>query len=251
MRNYAKSNLEKTPIFQDKKLVEEKLVPFVPIKDAGRNYRKEEGVLSPKSFFVIVSGGEKTERLYFKIISNQDKFKQIKIEFIADAKQLNPKGLLETAIYKQEHYKTSQENKPDEIYIVSDIDDFMSELLEIKPNCENLNIPLIISNSCFEIWLYYAYFDFEQIIAFVVPENKLQISKSFRRWMPSSINPVKAIFNIEQNIKNAKIHYEEDENGIPKLFSTNMFVLAEKILPLIDSELKKLIAKNENKKNCP
>jgi hypothetical protein len=155
--------------------------------------------------------------------------------------------LLETAIYKQEHYKTSQENEPDKIYIVSDVDHFMSELLEIKPDCEKLDIPLIINNSCFEIWLYCACF--EQIVGFTVPENKSQISKSFRRWMPSNINPIKAILSVEQNIKNAKIHYAEDENGIPKLFSTNMFVLAERILPLIDSELKKLIAENEQRKS--
>ena len=247
MRSYTKSNPEKTAIFQPKQDVEEKVVPISTIKDAGGNYRKDEGTLSPKSFFVIVSGGEKTERLYFKIISNQDRFERIKIEFIADAKQLNPKGLFETALYKQEHYKTSQENEPDKIYIVSDVDDFMSELLEIKPNCKKMNIPLIISNSCFEIWLYYAYS--EQIVGFAKPENKSQISKSFRRWMPGNINPVKAILSIEQNIKNAKNHYEEDENGVPKLFSTNMFVLAEKILPLIDSELKKLIAENEQKKS--
>ncbi|MDR2651980.1 MAG: RloB family protein [Prevotellaceae bacterium] len=255
MRNYAKSNPEKTAFLQPEKNVEEKVVPSsVTIKDAGANYRKEEGALLPKSFFVIISGGEKTERLYFKIIANQDRFERIKIEFIADAKQLNPKGLLDTAIYKQEHYKTSQEDEPDKIYIVSDVDDFMSELLEIKPDCEKLNISLIVSNSYFEIWIYYAYF--ENITGFVMPENNLQISKSFRRWMPSNVNPVKAILNIEQNIKNAKTHYEEDENGIPKLFSTNMFVLAKGILPLIDRELKKLIAENErkqvkNKKTCP
>jgi len=250
MRIYEKSNPEKNAFLQQKKIVEEKVTPLsVTIKDAGENYRKEEGILLPKSFFVIVSGGEKTERLYFKIISNQDRFERIKIEFIADAKQLNPKGLLETAIYKQGHYKTSQENEPDKIYIVSDVDDFMSELLVIKPDCERLNISLIISNSCFEVWIYYAYF--ENVTGFILPENNLQISKSFKRWMPSNVNPTKAILNIEQNIKNAKAHYEEDENKIPKLFSTNMFLLAEEILPLIDRELKRLIAENEQKKVKP
>jgi hypothetical protein len=47
-----------------------------------------------------------------------------------------------------------------------------------------------------------------------------------------------------------KNNYEEDAYSIPKLFSTNMFVLAEKILPLIDSELKKLFEENKlNKLN--
>jgi len=246
MRNYEKTNPEKPALILQQKIVEEDIVPIVePIKNAGENYRKEDGVLFPKSFFVVVSGGEKTERLYFKIISNQDKFERIKIEFIADAKHLNPKGLFETALYKQEHYKTSQENEPDKIYIVSDVDDFLSELLEIKPHCEKMDISLIINNSCFEIWLYYAYF--AKITGFVVPENSLKISKSFRRWMPNSINPAKAILNIEQNIKNAKSHYEENENGIPKLLSTNMFLLAEDILPLIASELKKVIVENEQR----
>jgi hypothetical protein len=79
---------------------------------------------------------------------------------------------------------------------------------------------------------------------FSVPENSSQISKEFRRWMPTDINPTKAIFNICQNIRNAKSHYEQDDNGIPNLFSTNMFFLAEQILPFIDEEIKTMANKN-------
>ncbi|MDR1130084.1 MAG: RloB family protein [Prevotellaceae bacterium] len=208
MRSYEKSNPEKPATVPAQKPVDKTEAPSpVSIRDAGTDYRKTDGFLLPKSFFVIVSGGERTERLYFKIISNQDKFARVRIEFIADPKRLNPKGLLETAKYKQEHYKTSQENEADRIYIVSDVDDFMSELLKIKPECDTLNISLIISNSCFEIWLYYAWFN--EIAGFTVPENKSHISRSFRRWMPSHINPKRAIFNIEQDIKNAKKHYKK------------------------------------------
>ncbi|MDR2652496.1 MAG: RloB family protein [Prevotellaceae bacterium] len=246
MRNYAKSNPEKPVIVsQQKKHVTEDVSLVSPIKDAGLNYRKEEGKLLPKSFFVIVSGGEKTERLYFKIIANSDRFQRIKIEFIADPAKLNPIGLLETASYKQEHYKTSQTDKPDEIYIVSDVDHFVNELLKIKPECEKLNIYLIISNSCFEVWLYYAYFN--EIKGFKAPENILKISKHFRQWMPHSINPTTAIFNIQINITNAKVNYTEDSNGIPTLFSTNMFILAESLLPFIQDELQKMIEENKKK----
>ncbi|MDR1340438.1 MAG: RloB family protein [Prevotellaceae bacterium] len=241
MRSYEKSNPEKSATVPAQKFVDKTEASSpVSVKDAGTDYRKTDGFLSPKSLFVIVSGGERTERLYFKIISNQDKFVKIRIAFIADPKRLNPKGLLETAKYKQEYYRTSQENEADKIYIVSDVDDFMSELLIIKPECDTLNISLIISNSCFEIWLYYAWCN--EITGFPVPANKSHISRDFRRWMPSRINPVKAILNIEQNIKNAKEHYKEDENGIPELFSTNMFMLAEDIFPLVESELKNINA---------
>jgi hypothetical protein len=247
MRSYEKSNPEK-PVLEQQAAKKEIDVAEISIKDAGINYKKEDGILSPKSFFVIVSGGEKTERLYFKIISNQEKFGRIKIEFVADPNQLNPDGLLKTAKYKQEHYKSSQEDEPDKIFIVSDVDHFISELLRIKPKCEKLSIPLIISNSCFEVWLYYAYYSNSQIKAFPIPADKLKISKDFRQWMPKNINPAKAIFNIEQNIEFAKVNYEEDENGIPKLFSTNMFVLAESFLPLVKDEMAVIIAENEQKK---
>ena len=51
------------------------------------------------------------------------------------------------------------------------------------------------------------------------------------------MNPKKALFDIKSAIDHAEKHYEKDDNGIPKLFSTNMFVLASQLLPLIDEEL--------------
>jgi len=254
MRMYEKSNPEIKAFLPQQKNVKEELTSFdKPIKDAGINYKKEDSFLLPKSFFVIISGGEVRERNYFKIILNQDKFGRIKIEFISDPKQLNPDGLLETALFKKEHYKTSQENSPDLIFIVSDMDHFYNDIVRIKSECVKANISLIISNSCFEIWLYYGRFEIKPT-DFIIPEDNLKISKAFKTYLGNKVkggvNPVEAIFDILVAIKNAKNNYEEDAYSIPKLFSTNMFVLAEKILPLIDSELKKLFEENKlNKLN--
>jgi len=251
MRKYEKSNPEKTSLIPQQRLVEKKTTPLsTPIKDAGKNYKKEEGVFAPKSFFVIISGGEVREKQYFQIISNQDKFGRIKIEFIADPKQLNPDGLLETAKYKQKRYKSSQENTPDKVFIVSDTDHFYSSIVRIKPECKKNSIILIISNSCFEIWLYYGKFN-KKPTDFVIPADYLKISNSFKTYLgkkvKGGINPKYAIFDIVDAIQNAKDNFEEDKNGIPKLFSTNMFLLAEDILPLIQSELKKLILEKEQR----
>jgi hypothetical protein len=232
MRSYGKPNPEQNSIATPKQRETEiRLVSSaVSIKDAGQNYRKEEGMRMPFAFLIIVSGGEKRERDYFKIVSVQSRFKQIKIEFAADPLKLNPIGLLETAKSKQEHYKTSQaEGQPDKIFIVSDVDHFMDELLRIKPECEQLNVVLTISNPCFEIWLYYGKFGCYPT-DFGIPPDPLKISKSFKTYLgekiKGGIDPGKAIFDIIENIKNAKDHYAEDLNGIPKLFSTNMFLLA-------------------------
>jgi hypothetical protein len=253
MRSYTKSNPEKSassPISQ-KNDVADFGISDISIKDAGVNYRKEYGEKSPKTFFVIISGGIKRERDYFKIIANQDKFRRIKIEFVADPNQLNPKGLLATAKDKQERYKTSQEDDPDKIFIVSDVDHFIKELLDIKPTCKVSDISLIISNPCFEIWLYYSKFD-QKPDAFIIPENPLKISQEFKTYLDlkfkGGIDPRYAIFDIETAISNSSTNnYDEDNNGIPKLFATNMFRLAEQLLPLIKNELDKMIAENEIK----
>jgi hypothetical protein len=251
MRSYEKSNPEKPFPEQKRRSNNAAFVSSsVAIKYAGKNYRKEEGVLSPKTFFVIVSGGEVRERNYFKIISNQDKFGRIKIDFIADPGQLNPDGLLETAKDRQERYKTSQEERPDKIFIVSDVDHFINDLLRIKPECERLSIELIVSNSCFEVWLYYGRYG-EKPADFTIPQNCLEISKSFKTYLDrkvkGGINPKTAIFDIETAMQNAKNIYEEDADGIPQLFSTNMFQLAEQLLPFIKTGLGKIIAENQAK----
>jgi len=244
MRSYTKPNPEKplhTPTSVKQREVVETAV--IPITEANEHYRKEDGVRMPYAFLVIVSGGEVRERNYFKIISNQTKFRQVKIEFVADRNQLNPDGLLQTALYKQEHYKTSQEDEPDKIFILSDVDHFTNDLLRIKPECEKLDIGLIISNSCFEVWLYYSKFSVCPT-DFKTPQNPLKISQSFKTYLDKKVkggvNPTKAIFDIIETIKNAKSNYAELPNGIPALFSTNMFILAEQLLPLIGDQLKKM-----------
>jgi hypothetical protein len=251
MRSYEKSNPEK-PISAPIQLKPEigEVSSVIPIVDVGLNYRKEEGMRMPFTFLVIVSGGEVRERDYFKTISNQDKFRRIKIEFVPDPGKGNPDSLLEVTKNKQEHYQTSKEGEPDKIFIVSDVDHFMRELLRIKPECKKSNIHLIISNSCFEVWLYFGKFD-SKPIDFKIPDDALKISQSFKTYLGNKvkggIDPRKAIFDISENIKNAKDNYKEDKNGIPELFSTNMFLLAELLLPFIDTEIRKIIDENAQK----
>ncbi|MDR1484378.1 MAG: RloB family protein [Planctomycetaceae bacterium] len=252
MRSYTKPNPEKTVLTQESQKTDAvgSELSAMPINVAGVNYKKEHGVKSPKTFFVIISGGEVRERNYFKIIANQDKFRRIKISFVADPNQLYPDGLLQKAEDEQKRYKTSQGDEPDKIFIVSDVDHFMNDLLRIKPKCENSNISLIISNSCFEIWLYYGKFN-QKPKGFIIPENSGKISQVFKTYLNTKfkggIDPRHAIFDIETAISNSSANYEEDDNGIPTLFSTNMFRLAEQLLPFIKDELNKMIAENEIK----
>ncbi|MDO9155211.1 MAG: RloB family protein [Paludibacter sp.] len=250
-RTYSKSGLEREtlPLHPAVKLVNKDVVlPHDPTSEI--IYQKPDLQEIPKAFVVIVSGGEDRERRYFKLLSNADRFERIKIDFIADPNKLNPTGMLEIALLKNERLTTShnEEDDPDRIYLVSDVDQFMDELLEIKPVCSAEKLNLIISNSCFEVWLYYAYHsDFPSFV--INPVDIKKISWKFKGWLPTvirgGVKTNSAIYNIEQNIENAKSNYREDQNGIPELFSTNMYQLAEDLLPFIQPELNKLEVENK------
>ena len=240
--NYEKDNLERAPRSPQKTpLTIKKSKAFAQIEEAGENYRKEEGTRLPYSFYIIVSGGERREKDYFRLISNQDYFQRIKVEFIADPQQLNPQGLLNIAKKKQKQYKQSANSQnPDRIFLISDVDHFYPELLTIQEEATRNRFTIVISNPCFEVWLYYGKCK-EKPTDFKKTKEAKKISQAFKQHLDQKIaggvNPKKAILDIRSAIENAKLNFAKDSRGIPELFSTNMFELAEEILPLIDKEL--------------
>ena len=253
-RTYSKGNPERTLFSQQKmKTVDVASVPLADTQIPSESYQKRGKEKLPKTFFIIISGGEKREKDYFNILKNHDKFNRIRLDCVSDPLKLSPDGMYELAEYKKNQYLSSwnEDDEPDKIYLVSDVDHFISELIRIKPKCEKEDFKLIVSNSCFEVWLYYAYLD--MIPNFPIPDDPLKISTKFKGWLndaiPGGAKPNKAIFNIYANIKNARNNYAEGTNGIPLLFSTNMFLLAEDLIPLIEPELSIMIATNKNREN--
>jgi hypothetical protein len=221
------------------------VVEAITTKDVSANYQKGAGMRAPKSFWIVISGGEKREKDYFKVLSKKDVFYRIKLDFIADSNRLHPDGILESARLLKERYSSSayDDIEPDRYYLVTDVDHFYNDLVRIAPLCKSEGFNLIISNPCFEVWLYYAFYS--ELPAFRPPEDKLKISGKFKGWLngtiPGGVKPTKAIFSIHQSIENAKQHYMLDMNHLPTLFSTSMFMLAEELLPLIDREIIQMI----------
>ena len=110
--NYEKSNLEKAPCSPIKKqTIKDKATAGIAIKEGAKGYKKEDGLRPARSFYVVISGGEKREKDYLRLISNQDLFQRLKIEFIADPKDLNPEGLLEIASIKKNGTKRVKTKK--------------------------------------------------------------------------------------------------------------------------------------------
>ena len=70
-----------------------------------------------------------------------------------------------------------------------------------------------------------------------MPDDPLKVSHWVKQFLDKRIkggcDPRKAVMNIRQNIVNAQNNYPVDEKGVPPIFSTNMFLFAEAILPYI------------------
>ena len=217
-------------------------------------YTKPEAFKIPKALFVIYSGGTEREKDYFSLIDkNTELFPFIRTAFHADPKFVKggKPSIVRFATEKTKEYQESaSKENPDHYFLITDVDHFEQFLPEMQQECNTSNIELIISNSCFEVWLYYAEKS-NRPVDFVIPQNKLEISSAFKTWANTQINgglkPTKAIFNIEQNIANAENNYVE-ENGFPTLFSTQMFRLAEKMLPFVKYGLEQLRSGIERRK---
>ncbi len=233
-------------------------------------YTKTAGTIEIPTFIVIFSGGEKRERDYFSVIeNNKDKFPRIKFEFLCTSEvpiidpetqiviKKNESGFSPDKLWLfakhwlDERYlknEAGQIEPIDNVYMLSDVDHFLVELLRVKPLCDAAKINLIISNSCFEKWLYYGYYSVKPHLnpdlAFSCPAEAKEISDRFKKYanelIPGGLKPKKDIFRLWDAIPNSIANHDVDKLGIPKLYSTNMFELGEDLLNLIGEDLKKL-----------
>ena len=217
-------------------------------------YTKPEASKVPQALFVIYSGGTEREKDYFRLIDRNTAL----FPFVRIACQAKPNfdeggepSIVRFATEKTKEYQESaSEENTDHYFLITDVDHFEQFLPKMQQECNVCDIKLIISNSCFEVWLYYAE-KTERPLDFVISQNKLEISSSFKTWANTQIKgglkPTKAIFKIEQNITNAKKNYVE-QNGSPTLFSTQMFRLAEQLLPFVNDGLEQLKREIERRK---
>lgn len=212
------------------------------------DYRKGTGTIS--SFLIIViSGGEVRESDYLKELSKKHTFPRIKLIFVSSEK--NKGGLSPNMMYErmleiidfEESTKTQKihYSSIDHIFMVSDVDHYYDELVELVSGCDDSKITWAISNPCFEMWLYYSYFDV------IIPEIKFletipqsQQSSTLKtingKIVKGGIDPRKAFELIETACKNSRATYSEDEKGIPQLYCTNLYSMGEYLIKAIGAD---------------
>ena len=115
---------------------------------------------------------------------------------------------------KNSYSRTAIAGQPDQLFVVGETEKYYDILAEIRPLCERENITLISCNPTFSVW-YDA----------IEPKGEGGL-KAFR-----------ALIDIEAAAQIAEKHYAPDKNGLPLPKTTNMYLLAKALVPLLSDFL--------------
>ena len=114
----------------------------------------------------------------------------------------------------------------DKVFLLSDVDEFYDQLEKIfKGNQTDVQGRWVVSNPCFEIWLYYCYLDSpEKVLGCLKTEPITTRSKKMKALgntlVSGGLNPCLAFENMLNGIEHCIAYYAEDDNRITVLFPT-------------------------------
>lgn len=218
---------------------------------------RARGEREPALFFVL-SGGEKRERDYFRQLERQE-ITSLKLLFVSPQGQRsgqNSQSHLGSSPRDMKTYwrnaydvKTHEVTVNDEsfqvkgidrVFFLTDLDNFRFELQELLAEEGDVPYRWIISNPCFEMWLYYSYCeeDPEEKLSTLSSLNEVKRPKHLKglcsQLLLGGMDPRKAFKLINNALSRAK-QYDKgiDEDGIPCLFTTQMVEVAEQICKYI------------------
>lgn len=205
-------------------------------------YEKTDGELS-YSIMLVISGGETRERNFLKEL--EEKLHSLRVKFISkDQQGLNPDQMQEEweKIKKDNRFEFNGSTHTllddDKVYLVSDVDEFYNQLKELVS--KEKRAQWIISNPCFEIWLYYCYknepeTDLKELESLEVNKRSQRLKQLNNEIIRGGANPCKAFECMEVGVLNSSQHYSEDENGIPNLYATKMHEMADYIIKTLNN----------------
>lgn len=205
-------------------------------------YQKPEGILSSSLVFVI-SGGEKREAAFLRELIMKQDLRSLRVVFMSQEEQgLQPYQMQE----KWREIQSSREIKADaqsyhledmdQVFLLSDVDEYYDQLKGILNNVtEGFQVQWIVSNPCFEIWLYYCFLnnpetDLKCLKAEPVSTRSQKLKSLCNSLVKGGMNPVRAFQLMHAGIDNSKEHYRVDDEGIPVLYATQMHEMAQYLI---------------------
>lgn len=226
----------------DKIPVDETVVPD--------GYRKPEEKRSAALIFVI-SGGEVRERDFLKELTQRKRTHSLRVAFFSKEKQgLQPNQMQKywLKVRKEKMLEVKGQKysllSADKVYLLTDVDEYYEQLVGIvgKQSEEDVG-QWIISNPCFEIWLYYCFADnpcddLSVLEELSTKERSKKLKGLGNDVVKGGLNPRKAFEKMKEGIVHSSKHYKEDENSIPCLFSTQMHTMARFMVETMNNNAK-------------
>lgn len=202
-------------------------------------YKKAEGVLSASLVFVL-SGGEKREKDFLRELIMQRELHSLRVAFVSEKGQgLQPYQMqirwneIRSSGAFRINSQTYHLDAADRVFLLSDMDEFYGQLKKIfKTHSDDKQAKWIVSNPCFEIWLYYCYLnnptkDLECLALEPVATRSKKLKALGSTVVAGGMNPCKAFERMVAGIDNSRSHYNVDENGLPVLYATRMHDMAQ------------------------
>lgn len=222
------------PVYNDENLLAE----MAESATFSKAYQKGVGIV-PTTILFVLSGGVKREKDYLKPL---DKIRRVVVAFASKRGQgLLPRQLIETAdkFVQKGVFATPKRDytieEGDVIYLLQDVDQFETDIRTIWAEKHAQNVCWIISNPCFEIWLYYHYTEEPPYKILNKIENKGVCERSqalkhiLHTKIKGGISPDKAMEFLQLAIERSRKYYAEHD-GIPVLYATQMDRLGEDII---------------------
>ena len=220
-----------------------------------KEYAKREPSRDAHKIYIVCEG-KGTEPDYFSFFEGLSS--NLQLITIPPDEGTDPLKLMERAkdvLIGDNRKYTIDYQQGDTVWFVIDTDTWESEgkIAPLREFClsQNIDIPkqydevksysawnVAQSNPCFEIWLYYHFYENKPVY------TEVQKFVSFKKYVSSTISggfdfqrdPVR----LADAISNTRNNFEEDANGKLTLYSSEVYVLGEEIDKFVKSDLAKL-----------
>ena len=220
------------------------------------DYLKGEATIETK-IVIIISGGDKREKDYFKMLMKDRHIRRLKIAFVSKKGQgLVPSQMFELAkeYLFNKRFVTETDSfsidADDTLYLVQDMDEFEVDIRTMFDKGDEIQqATWIVSNPSIEVWLFYHKFDtpkgyLDEGLKKPLSERSQWLKKKLDALVPGGINPINAFADIRIAIANSKANYKE-YNGLPDVYSTQMHILAEDILNTLGNEFDEMLQRRK------
>ena len=221
-----------------------------------RDYDKREPSRDAHKIYIVCEG-KGTEPIYFAFFEGLSSNLQV-ITIPPEDGKTDPLKLMERAnqiLIGEDREYTVEYEHGDTVWFVVDTDTWEKEgkIEPLRQFCSQKNAAISLeydeikaysawnvaqSNPCFEIWLYYHFYENKPV------SDEVDKYASFKEYVNSTIaggfNFEKDPVRLETAIENAEKNTKDSVDGKPTLYSSEAYLLGKEIDGFVKSDLKKL-----------